>query len=84
MGSISFLEKWHPNIRNVVVVFPFTYANPYSVLPPVAAEYLQAGILSTGRNAILLDMRFEIDIREHLQKADMVCLYGHFEECSSL
>jgi tRNA A37 methylthiotransferase MiaB len=82
MSTISFLEKKKDNIQNVVVVFPFTYVNPYNAMPPVAAEYLQAGILATGRNAILLDMRFEIDIREHLESADLVCLYGHFEDCS--
>lgn len=82
MRPISFLEKREAAIQNVVVVFPFTYVNPHNVMPPVAAEYLQAGILATGRNAILLDMRFEIDIQKQLKEADMVCLYGHFEDCS--
>ncbi len=82
MDTISFLEKKRDPIQNVVVVFPFTYVNPYSAMPPVAAEYLQAGILATGRNAVLLDMRFETDIRAHLESADLVCLYGHFEDCS--
>jgi tRNA A37 methylthiotransferase MiaB len=82
MDTISFLEKKKEHIQNVVVVFPFTYVNPHNAMPPVAAEYLQAGILATGRNAILLDMRFEIDIKAHLENADLVCLYGHFEDCS--
>ncbi len=82
MDSISFLQKKKKDIKNTVVVFPFTYINPYSALPPIAAEYLQAGILETGRKAILLDMRYEIDIKDHLEKADLVCIYGHFEDCS--
>jgi len=82
MDSISFLQKKKKDIKNTVVVFPFTYVNPYNALPPIAAEYLQAGILETGRNAILLDMRYEIDIKDHLETADLVCLYGHFEDCS--
>ncbi len=82
MDTISFLEKKKDTIQNVVVVFPFTYVNPHNAMPPVAAEYLQAGILATGRNAVLLDMRFEIDIRDQLENADLVCLYGHFEDCS--
>ncbi len=82
MDAISFLQKKKRDIKNTVVVFPFTYVNPHNALPPIAAEYLQAGILETGRNAILLDMRYEIDIKDHLETADLVCLYGHFEDCS--
>ena len=82
MDAISFLQKKKKDIKNTVVVFPFTYVNPHNALPPIAAEYLQAGILETGRNAILLDMRYEIDIKDHLETADLVCLYGHFEDCS--
>lgn len=82
MDTISFLQKKKKDIKNAVVVFPFTYINPHNALPPIAAEYLQAGILETGRNAILLDMRYEIDIKDHLETADLVCLYGHFEDCS--
>ena len=82
MDIISFLQKKKKDIKNTVVVFPFTYVNPHNALPPIAAEYLQAGILETGRNAILLDMRYEIDIKNHLESADLVCLYGHFEDCS--
>lgn len=82
MDTISFVEKRKGEIQNVIVVYPFTYVNPHNTMPPVAAEYLQAGILATGRNAVLLDMRFEIDIKEHLERADLVCLYGHFEDCS--
>ena len=82
MDAISFLQKKKKDIKNTVVVFPFTYVNPHNALPPIAAEYLQAGILETGRNAILLDMRYEIDIKDYLETADLVCLYGHFEDCS--
>ena len=82
MNSISFLQKKKGNIDNVVIVYPFTYVNPYYALSPIAAEYLQAGILETGRKATLLDMRYEIDIKEHLDKADLVCLFGYFEDCS--
>lgn len=82
MSQTPFFKKNRADIQHVVIVFPFTYINPHNVMPPIAAEYLQAGILSTGRDAVLLDMRFETDIQEHLEKADMVCLYGHFEDCS--
>ncbi len=69
-------------IERVVLVYPFTYRNPHFNLPPIAAEYLQAGILAAGREARLFDMRFETRIDQHLQAADMVCLYGYFEDCS--
>lgn len=82
MDTISFLQKKKKDIKNTVVVFPFTYINPHNALPPIAAEYLQAGILETGRNAVLFDMRYETDIKDHLETADLVCLYGHFEDCS--
>ncbi len=82
MEAISFLQEKTHDIKNTVIVFPFNYINPYSALPPIAAEYLQAGILETGRNCTLLDMRYETDIRIHLENADLVCIYGHFEDCS--
>lgn len=82
MGSISYLQKRKRDIKNVVIVYPFTYINPYYALPPVAAEYMQAGVVATGRNAMLLDMRYETDIKEHLRNADLICLYGYFEDCS--
>ena len=61
MRSIANLEMKIRDARKVVIVHPFTYVNPYSILPPVAAEYLQAGVIETGREAVLLDMRFETD-----------------------
>lgn len=80
---ISYLEKKKDKkIDNVVVVYPFTYVNPYFAPPPIAAEYLQAGIVETGRKAELFDMRYETDIRQHLEKADLVCVYGYFEDCT--
>jgi radical SAM superfamily enzyme YgiQ (UPF0313 family) len=80
---ISYLEKIKDRkIDNVVVVYPYTYINPFFAPPPIAAEYLQAGILETGRKAQLLDMRFETDIREYMEKADLVCVYGYFEDCA--
>jgi len=82
MDLISCSQKKRGDINNVVIVYPFTYINPYLVLPPIAAEYLQAGVVQTGRKAILLDMRYETEIKEHLENADLVCLYGHFEDCS--
>jgi len=82
MDSISYTQKKRGNINNVVIVYPFTYMNPYYALPPIAAEYLQAGIIETGRRATLLDMRYETNIQEHLETADLVCLYGYFEDCS--
>ena len=82
MNSISNFQKKKEDIKNVVIVYPFTYSYPYQALPPIAAEYLQAGILEAGRNAVLLDMRYENDITEHIKSADLVCLYGYFEDCS--
>ena len=81
MLDISYVKK-RSTIRDVVIVYPFTNINPQFNLPPIAAEYLQAGVIAAGRNATLLDMRFENDIREHLVRADLVCLYGFFEDCS--
>jgi len=81
MSFAPYLQK-KKDINNIVIIHPFTYVNPYIVLPPIAAEYLQAGIAQTGRKAILLDMRYETGVKEHLEKADLVCLYGHFEDCS--
>lgn len=82
MNSISNFQKRRDDIENVVIVYPFTYNYPYQALPPIAAEYLQAGIHETGRKAVLLDMRFEKDIREPVESADLVCIYGYFEDCS--
>ncbi|NVM20637.1 MAG: B12-binding domain-containing radical SAM protein [Desulfobacterales bacterium] len=82
MTSVSYLRKKRKDIDNIVIVYPFTYVNPYFALPPIGAEYLQAGITETGREALLLDMRYEKDITRHLEKADLVCLYGYFEDCS--
>lgn len=82
MNHISYLKKAKSDINNVVIVYPFTYINPYFALPPIAAEYLQAGFVSAGKNAVLLDMRFETDIEEQVRNADLVCLYGYFEDCS--
>jgi len=81
MNRISYLNK-AGDIGNVVIVYPFTYRNPYYALPPIAAEYLQAGFIAAGKNAVLLDMRFETDIQEQVRNADLVCLYGYFEDCS--
>lgn len=81
-GNITYVNKKKTDIQNVLIVYPFTNINPQFNLPPIAAEYLQAGIAAAGRNATLLDMRFETDIEEHIQNADLVCLYGFFEDCS--
>lgn len=81
MNSIYSFKQKRDDIDKVVIVYPFTYNYPYQALPPIAAEYMQAGIYETGRNAILLDMRYENDIKEHLESADLVCLYGYFEDC---
>lgn len=81
MRSIANLEMKIRDARKVVIVHPFTYVNPYSILPPVAAEYLQAGVIETGREAVLLDMRFETDASAQIKDADIVCLCGHFENC---
>jgi radical SAM superfamily enzyme YgiQ (UPF0313 family) len=82
MSDVTYVNKKRTEIRDVLIVYPFTYINPYYSLPPIAAEYLQAGVVEAGRNATLLDMRFEKDIGEHIQKADLVCVYGYFEDCS--
>ena len=78
----TYLERMQRDIEHVVIVYPFTYVNPYTCLPPLGAEYLQAGVHAAGRTSTLLDMRFEDDIRDELAKADLVCLYGFFEDCS--
>jgi radical SAM superfamily enzyme YgiQ (UPF0313 family) len=82
MNYISYLNKAKSDIKKVVIVYPFTYINPYFALPPIAAEYLQAGFAEAGKNVVLLDMRFETDIEEQVKNADLVCLYGYFEDCS--
>ena len=80
--GITYLDKRSSQIQDVLIIYPFTYINPYLNLPPIAAEYLQAGVVAAGKNVTLLDMRFEKDITEYIQKADLVCLYGYFEDCS--
>lgn len=81
MNPISYLKKKR-EINHVVIVYPFTYINPYYALPPIAAEYLQAGVLETKTKVTLLDMRYEKNVSEYLKTADLVCLYGYFEDCS--
>jgi len=81
MSDVTYVKK-KTAIRDVVIVYPFTNINPQFNLPPIAAEYVQAGVAEAGWEATLLDMRFENDIREHLERADLVCLYGFFEDCS--
>ncbi len=68
-------------IQRVLIVYPYTYINPHLCLPPLAAEYLQAGAVEAGKQTTLLDMRFEDDISEHVEGADLICLYGFFEDC---
>jgi hypothetical protein len=82
MSDITYLRKKTKRIENVLIVYPFTYINPLANYPPLAAEYLQAGVIAAGRRATLVDMRFEKDIRPQIQDADLVCLYGFFEDCS--
>ena len=82
MATATYLDRLQGDIQHVVVVYPYTYVNPYNALPPIGAEYLQAGAVKAGRTTTLLDMRFEDDIREHLEKADLVCFYGFFEDCA--
>lgn len=81
MSDITYVKK-RGAIRDVVNVYPCTNINPQFTLPPKGAEYLQAGIVEAGRNATLLDMRFENDIRKRLERTDLVCLYGFCEDCS--
>lgn len=78
----TYSKKKRNEIKHVLIVYPYTYVNPYNCMPPIAAEYLQAGVHEAGRTTTLLDMRFEKSIDEHLDKADLVCLYGFFEDCS--
>jgi hypothetical protein len=81
--GISYVDKLDGRApRHVVIVYPFTYINPHLAIPPLAAEYLQVGVLAAGRTSTLLDMRYEKDISEHLRRADVVCLYGFFEDCA--
>jgi tRNA A37 methylthiotransferase MiaB len=79
---ITYLRKKTRDINHVLIVYPFTYVNPLANYPPLAAEYLQAGVIAAGRRSTLLDMRFEKDITQHIESADLVCLYGFFEDCS--
>ncbi len=78
----TYEQKAGERVRDVLIVYPYTYQNPYLCLPPLAAEYLHAGVLEAGCNATLLDMRFEDDVREQIEQADLVCLYGFFEDCA--
>ena len=83
MGTSTYLDrKTDREIEHVVVVYPYTYVNPYNCMPPIGAEYLQAGAVKAGRRTTLLDMRFEDDVAEQLADADLVCFYGFFEDCS--
>lgn len=78
----TYTSRLSGDIAHVVIVYPYTYVNPYNALPPIGAEYLQAGVVKAGRTTTLLDMRFEDDISDHLARADLVCLYGFFEDCA--
>lgn len=82
MSTNSFVRKCQGKIPSVTVIYPFTYNNPYYCLPPLAAEYVQAAVHATGRNAALYDMRFESDIRKAIEKSDCICLFGFHEDCS--
>lgn len=83
MPSNTYHKKIaNKKIDNVLVIFPFPYINPYYALPPIAAEYMLAGIVESGKQATLVDMRFESNIDDHIKKADLVVLSGHFEDCS--
>ncbi len=82
MRTIADVKERIASAQNVVIVYPYTYVNPYSCLPPIAAEYLQAGVVAAGKQALLLDMRFEDRIDEKVRDADLVCLYGYFEDCT--
>ena len=66
MIDVTYVRKKQGGIQNVLIVYPYTYINPYLCLPPLAAEYLQAGILAAGRTAKLLDMRFEESAQEEI------------------
>ena len=82
-AASTYCTKLEGEVKHVLIVYPYTYINPYCTMPPIGAEYLQAGVVEAGRTTTLLDMRFERrDIREHIEKADVVCLYGFFEDCS--
>lgn len=82
MQGTHFEARRRERIEHVVIVYPFTYVNPYNCMPPLGAEYLQAACVQAGRSTTLLDMRFEDDITAELAKADLVCMYGFFEDCS--
>jgi len=77
-----FETKIQGKIKNAVIIYPYLYQNPYYVLPPIGAEYCQAGLESLGINTKLYDMRFEesIDnIYNDIINCDLVCIYGHIE-----
>ena len=69
-------------ISNVLVVYPFTYQNPYYAMPPMATEYGAAALINLGKKVTLLDFRFEKDLAEHADlicQVDLICLFGHSE-----
>ncbi len=69
-------------ISEATVIYPYTYQNPYYVLPPIGAEYAQASLESCEIKTRLFDMRFEENLeslKESIAGSGLVCLFGHVE-----
>lgn len=72
------LAQKNCKFNNIAVVYPFTFQNPYYVLPPLTAEYVQAALHNLGKATTLFDLRFEKSLPD-LQSFDAICLFGHPE-----
>lgn len=85
MKKTTYQQKASGQLKKAIVVYPFTYINPYQAFPPVAAEYMQAGFAAAGLECQLIDMRYESDmeaVKKQLATADVVGIHGYFEDCS--
>lgn len=70
--------KWN----NVLCIYPYRYRNPYYVFPPLALEYLAGAIEDLVEKVTIVDMRFEKNIKPYFKDVDIVCTFGHFEDCA--
>jgi radical SAM superfamily enzyme YgiQ (UPF0313 family) len=70
------------HFRNVLCVYPYHYRNPYQVFPPLAVEYIAGAVEDMVEKVTIVDMRFERDITPYLKGVDLVCTFGHYEDCA--
>lgn len=78
MKKFDKARRW----KNVLCIYPYRYRNPYYVFPPLALEYLAGAVRGIAEKVTMIDMRFETDVSPYLKDADIVCTFGHFEDCS--